>query len=275
MYRPADRLARPRRLPRQRSTSRSRTRGLTAARWRWRWSTSITCGKSTIAWDTPQATASCERSRGSSAPRWMTTLPSPVSGMTTSPCCCRRPVVARPGRSPRGYARRSRDFVSSKRRMERTAPAITLSLGAATYPADAEAAADLIKRAGEALDQARSFGRKPGLVLHAPAAGAAGGAGLLRYVGTVARGFHPRSVAERRVRADLGPGGHGDAMCVDLRSTDDGRSGARRRACGAQPFRRAPARPAIRAFPEWVSSSSASGRRTGAPSRVTCTVTNR
>ena len=36
---------------------------------------------------------------------------------------------------------------------------VTLSLGAASFPADAETAEDLMKRGREALDQARSFGR--------------------------------------------------------------------------------------------------------------------
>jgi uncharacterized protein (TIGR02266 family) len=39
------------------------------------------------------------------------------------------------------------------------APAVTLSLGAATYPADAESGADLMRRAEEALDEARLLGR--------------------------------------------------------------------------------------------------------------------
>jgi uncharacterized protein (TIGR02266 family) len=38
-------------------------------------------------------------------------------------------------------------------------PPVTLSLGAASYPADAEKATDLVGRAAEALDEARSMGR--------------------------------------------------------------------------------------------------------------------
>jgi len=39
------------------------------------------------------------------------------------------------------------------------APPVTLSLGAASYPADAESGADLMRRAQEALDEARMLGR--------------------------------------------------------------------------------------------------------------------
>jgi diguanylate cyclase (GGDEF)-like protein len=53
---------------------------------------------------------------------------------------------------------------------------ITLSLGAASYPADAERASDLVERAAEALEEARSMGRnrvwcylrRPRVPLHVP-----------------------------------------------------------------------------------------------------------
>jgi diguanylate cyclase (GGDEF)-like protein len=55
-------------------------------------------------------------------------------------------------------------------------PTITLSLGAASFPADAERSTDLVDRAAEALDEARSMGRnrvwcylrRPRVPLHVP-----------------------------------------------------------------------------------------------------------
>ena len=74
------------------------------------------------------------------------------------------------------------------------APRVTISLGAASFPADADNDEELLQRAGEALDEAREMGRnRVWCYLRRPRVPLPG-AGLLRRLGAAAGGLHPRPV---------------------------------------------------------------------------------